>query len=393
MLPGPLFERSRMRSIPFGRPMLGDEERRAVLEVLDGPILVHGPTSKAFEAAFAEWTGAPHAVSVSSCTAAMHLVWFLVGIGPGDEVLVPAQTHIATAHAVALTGATPVFVDARPSDGNVDVDALAAAVSPRTKGIAVVHYLGEPADMAAVLDIAGRNGLFVLEDCALAVGTSIDAVHAGLHGNVGCFSFYPVKHLTTAEGGMAITRDPQLAERMARQRAFGVDRTPQERSVPGVYDVPDLGFNYRMSEIHAAIGLAQMARIDEFLATRQKNFSVLATGLADVPGLRVLPASDGPRTGSRYCLSAVLDAGLVDRRPDVVARLTQGGVGTSVYYPRPVPLMTYYAERYGHRREEFPVASWLSECSIALPVGPHLDEDDMAYIADRFRAAMAEIVG
>lgn len=380
-----------MRNIPFGRPILGSEERQAVAEVLDGPILVHGPRGKEFEEEFAAWTGAPHAVSVSSCTAGLHLVWFDLGMGPGDEIIVPAQTHTATAHAVELTGARPVFVDAEAETGNPDIDAIEAAITPRTRGICIVHYLGEPVDMPRLAALATKHSLFLLEDCALAIGTTIDGVHAGLHGDAGAFSFYPVKHLTTAEGGMVITRDESLARRLERKRAFGVDRTPSERSVPGVYDVTMLGLNYRMNEIAAAIGLQQMKRIDGFLELRRSNYESLKKGLDGVHGLQVLPASDGARRSSCYCLSAVLDPSLEHRRFDIVARLKDRGVGTSVYYPRPVPLFTYYAERYGHTADEFPVASWLSNCSIALPIGPHLNEDDMAYIADAMRTAVTEL--
>ena len=204
-----------MREIPFGRPIIGEAERAAVLDVLYGPILVHGPRTIAFENAFAKWTGAPHAISVSSCTAAMHLVYFTLGYGPGDEVIVPAQTHTATAHAVELTGAKAVFVDSERRTGNIDVSAIEAAITPRTRAIAVVHYLGVPVDMAGIGAVAKRHGLFVLEDCALAIGTRIDGVHAGLFGDVGCFSFYPVKHMTTAEGGMIITRNAALAAQAA----------------------------------------------------------------------------------------------------------------------------------------------------------------------------------
>lgn len=380
-----------MRTIHFGRPIIGDEERRAVLDVLDGPILVHGQRSKDFEAAFAGWTGAHHAVSVSSCTAGLHLLWFSFGVGPGDEVIVPAQTHTATAHSVELTGATPVFVDAEPRTGNVDLDALEAAITQRTRGIAIVHYLGEPVDMVRLAAIARNRGLFLVEDCALAIGSSIDGVHVGLFGDAGVFSFYPVKHMTTAEGGMVVTRDGALAARLERQRAFGVDRTPAERTVPGIYDVTMLGFNYRMNEIQAAIGIEQVRRLDGFLDVRRSNFDVLEAALDGVAGLTVLPASNGVVRSGCYCLSAVLEARLVDRRPEIVSRLTEAGVGTSVYYPRPVPLMTYYRERYGHRAESFPVASWLSDGSIALPVGPHLDGDDMRYVAQELRKSMKEV--
>ena len=178
------------REIPFGRPLIGNEEKEAVARVLDGPILVHGPVASAFEEAFCKLTGAAKAISVSSCTAGMHLAYFSLGLGKGDEVIVPSQTHVATAHAVELTGATPIFVDCDPSSGNIDLEKIQLAVTSKTKAIAVVHYLGVPIDMQSVMNLAREHGLFVLEDCALSVGAYFNKVHTGLHGDVGVFSFY-----------------------------------------------------------------------------------------------------------------------------------------------------------------------------------------------------------
>lgn len=382
-----------MKNLPFGRPMIGDEERRAVLAVLDGPTLVHGPRSHEFEASFADYTQAPHAVSVSSCTAGMHLVWFSIGLGPGDEVVVPAETHTATAHAVELTGATPVFVDADSPAGNVTIAGIEAAITPRTRGIAVVHYLGEPVDMAPVVELARSKELFLLEDCALAIGTYIQGVHAGLVGDAGCFSFYPVKHMTTAEGGMVITRHADLAERLTRQRAFGVDRTPGERTVPGVYDVTMLGFNYRMNEIQAAIGIEQLVRLPAFLSRRRENFLVLLDELTGLEGIAILPASEGSLQSSYYCLAAILAEPLAKRRIELVEALRSKGIGTSVYYPSPVPHLAYYRQKYGFDLMSFPAATRLSGASIALPVGPHLEPDDMRFIGHAMRTATEELLG
>lgn len=370
-----------VREIPFGRPIIGEAERAAVLDVLSGPILVHGPRATAFEDAFAKWTGAPYAVSVSSCTAAMHLIYFALGLKAGDEVIVPAQTHTATAHAVELTGAKAVFVDAERNTGNIDIPAIEAAITFRTKAVCVVHYLGVPVDMAAVNDVAKRHGLFVLEDCALAIGTKIGNVHAGLLGDAGCFSFYPVKHMTTAEGGMIITRDAALATKLRHLRAFGVDRHMGERKIPGVYDVTALGFNYRMNEIEAAIGIEQVKRLDGFLAQRAANFAALHQGLAGHPHLQLFSPPNQSDRNSHYCLSVILRPKLAELRFQIVSELNKMGIGTSIYYPAPVPHMTYYRTKYGFSPESFPNAAWISYNSIALPVGPHLKEDDMAYIA------------
>jgi dTDP-4-amino-4,6-dideoxygalactose transaminase len=376
------------RTIAFGAPMIGPEERAAVADVLAGPILVHGPRAVKFEEDFAAYTGAPHAVSVSSCTAGMHLIWFTLGLGPGDEVIVPAQTHTATAHAVELTGARAVFVDVERDTGNIDIAAFEAAITPRTKGVAPVHFLGMPVDMTRLVEIARRHKLFVLEDCALAFGTRIDGAHAGLFGDAGVFSFYPVKHITTAEGGMIITRDAQLAASLKLRKAFGVDRSHAERKVPGTYDVVALGFNYRMSEIHCALGIEQVKKLPRFLEQRSNNYFALSKALAAIPGVNQLDSTAGRFLSSYYCLSVLLDESLAARRADIVARLNAAGVGTSVYYPQPVPRMTYYRERYGWRADSFPNAARISDCSIALPVGPHLTPEDMQYIG----ATLAEVV-
>lgn len=381
-----------MRNIPFGRPMIGEAERQAVLAVLDGPTLVHGPRSREFEEAFAAYTGAKHAIACSSCTAGLHLYYFARGIGAGDEVIVPAQTHTATAHAVELVGATPVFVDADPVTGNIDVGAVEACLTERTKAVSVVHYLGRAVDMVRLRAITDRHGLPIIEDCALAVGTRQDGVHAGMLGDAGSFSFYPVKHMTTAEGGMVITNDDELAAKLRLQRAFCVDRTPGERTVPGVYDVVGLGFNYRMNEIQAALGVEQLRRVDGFLAARRDNYTALAEALGRIEGLTVVASGDaGTDVSSHYCLSVLLDARLEAKRLEIITALKARGVGTSIYYPHPVPHMTYYRRKYGFAADSFPVATRLSNASIALPVGPHLTVDDMTYIAKSLKESITEV--
>jgi perosamine synthetase len=369
--------------LPFGVPLIGEEERNAVSEVLAGPILVHGPKAVEFEESFKEFTKAPHAVSVSSCTAGMHLIYFTLGLGPGDEVIVPAQTHIATAHAVELTGAKPVFVDAELDTGNIDISKIETAINSNTKAIAVVHYLGVPVDMPLVKAIADKHKLFLLEDCALSPGAWVDGVHTGLHGDAGVFSFYPVKHITTAEGGMIILKDPELAAKLRLRKAFGVDRTHGERKIPGQYETVALGFNYRMSEIHAAIGIEQIKKLPDFLAKRLRNHEVLTENLEGVAGLTVLPAPMTNRlTSCHYCLSVILEDNFAKRRPEIMEALTSRGIGSSVYYPQPVPRMKYYQDKYGYNQDFFKNAAKLSDNSIALPVGPHLSEDDMKTIAE-----------
>lgn len=360
------------------------------MKVLEGPVLVHGPLATQFEDAFRAYTEAPYAVSVSSCTAGMHLVYFALGLGPGDEVIVPAQTHVATAHAVELTGARAVFVDVDSKVGNIKIDEIEAAITPSTRAIAVVHYLGVPVDMKKVSAIAKKHGLFLLEDCALAPGARLDDLHAGLHGDAGVFSFYPVKHLTTAEGGMIILKDPALAEKLRLLKAFGVDRSHSERKIPGMYDVVALGFNYRMSEIHAAIGIEQMKKLPGFLQKREENYRLLESALSGNPGITVLPQPNNARfRSSYYCLGLLLEEGLEDRRSRLMEALGERGVGTSIYYPHPVPRLEYYRTKYGYTQGQFPNATSLSDRLIALPVGPHLGTEDMKFVSDAVRDVWA----
>ncbi len=381
------------RNIPFGQPFIDDAERAAVAAVLAGTQFVHGPVTHAFEEKFAERIGTKYAVSLSSCTAGLHLALFVNGIGPGDEVIVPAMTHVATAHAVEFCGAKPVFVDADPASGNIDADAAAAAIGPKTRAVMPVHYLGLPCDMDRVVLAARRAGALVIEDCALAVDATYGGRKAGGLGDAGCFSFYPVKHITTLEGGMVTTDDVRIAEAVRKRKAFGYDRMLGERAKPGIYDVDELGYNYRMNEVEAAIGLAQLDKLDGFQARRAENYRVLRECLSDRSEITVFAPVQGKAVSSHYCLNAVLPRdGSIDRDA-VVAALKRQGIGTSVHYPMAVPLMRYYRDKYGHQDGAYPVAEWLAAQTISLPVGPHLTAGDAEHVGASVKRALDEVRG
>jgi dTDP-4-amino-4,6-dideoxygalactose transaminase len=244
-----------------------------------------------------------------------------------------------------------------------------------------VHFVGVPCDMPAIMTVATKRDLKVVEDCALALGTRWNGTHAGLFGDAGTFSFYPVKHITTGDGGMLVTRREDLAKKISTARAFGIDRTFAERTVPGVYDVLSLGINYRLSDINSAIGREQLKRLDTILERRARNFSALKKGLSGLEHVVVLDVTAAGQTSSHYCLTAVFDGPLADKRTEIIRRLNAAGVGTSVYYPHPIPRLQYYREKYGEDLARFPNAAWISDQSIALPVGPHLETDDINYIA------------
>jgi len=379
------------REIPFGRPWIDDEDRAAVDRVLHGYILTHGPECKAFEAEFGAFMGpGTNALSMSSCMAALHMAYVNFGIGPGDEVIVPAQTHVATAHAVEFVGARPVFVDCDPATGNVTAERIAAAITPRTKAIGLVHFCGVPCEMDAIMTLAQKHQLKVIEDCAIAIGSRIGDTHVGMFGDVGTFSFYPVKHITTGEGGMFTSRHADVVAQVAKIRAFGVDRSGADKLVPGCYEVTQVGINYRMSEMSAALGRTQIKKLPEILRRRATNFALLRDRLTALGNVRVLDGKAPGTTNSHYCLVAVLEGPLAGKRDQVVRAINARGVGTSVYYPQPVPRMAHYKKKYGYEAGRFPHAEQISDSGFALPVGPHLGEDDMKYVGDAFASVVQE---
>jgi len=381
------------RSIQFAKPWITDKEREAVLEVLNGDILTHGPQNKAFESEFGQFMGGDEisCVAVSSCMAALHLAYWQMGIGDGDEVIVAAQTHVATAHAVEVVGAKSVFADCDQKTGNINPENIEPLITKKTKAIGLVHFLGIPCDMDAVTEIAKKHNLKIIEDCALAVGSRFRGKHVGSFGDAGCFSFYPVKHLTTGDGGMFVTKHKDLAEMVMKARAFGVDRNFGERTIPGMYDVPTLGINYRMSDINASIGRVQLSRVDEILKQRKENFHLLKKILSDIPDITILDSHKREGVNSHYCLSIVMDGVLARKRNQAITLLNQKGVGTSVYYPQPVPRMTYYRNKYGYDPTAFPNAERISDQSIALPVGPHLNHQDMEYIGENVSVTLKDL--
>ncbi len=378
------------RKIDFARPMLDDATREAVTRVLSGLTLVHGPATHEFETRFAARIGSKHAITLSSCTAGLHLGLFVEGVGSGDRVAVPAITHVATAHAAEFCGSAPLFVDVEADTGNIDAAALEEAIDGRSdvKAVMVVHYLGLPCDMDRVNGVAARAGAFVIEDCAIALDATYRGRKTGTLGKLGCFSFYPTKHMTTIEGGMVTTDDDRLAAAVRARRAFGYDKMLGERARPGVYDVNALGYNYRMNEVEAAVGITQLDRLDGWQALRARNYAALELSLRGIDELTVFPPRKGEAVSSHFCLNIVLPRDGSISRDLVIDHFKANGVGTSIHYPKALPMMRYYSDKYGYRQGQYRNAEWLGDQSISLPVGPHVTEDDIAHIAAVAKAAI-----
>ena len=344
-----------MSKIPFGKPIIDFKEKKIISEVLDSGIFVHGLKSKEFEKNFKKFTGAKDAITVSSCTAGMHLFYFSLNIGKGDEVIIPAQTHVATAHAIELSGAKPIFIDSDYPAGNINIDLIEKKITKKTKAITVVHYLGNPVNMIKLKSLVKKYTLYLLEDCALALGANINKKHVGLFGDAGFFSFYPVKHITTAEGGMIILKNNKFSKLLRKKKAFGYDKSLDQRTYPGLYDVDQLGFNY------------------------------LEKKLKYIKEISVIPNFNKNLKGSYYCLSIMLSNKILKKRFDIIKYLKEKGIGSSIYYPHPVPRLKYYQKKYRINKKNFIIASEFSDKIICLPIGPHVSKNNLDLIASSLK--------
>ncbi len=362
--------------IPIARPLLGEEEAAAAARVICSGMLASGPEVAAFEDEFAAYTGVDHAIAVSNGTTALHAALLGAGIGPGDEVIVPSFTFIATATAVSMCGAVPVFADVRSDLFTLDPEALPALVTPRTKGIVGVHLFGQPFDLGPVLDLCVDRDLVLIEDAAQAHGAEWRNRKVGSLGTAGCFSFYPTKNMTTGEGGMVTTNDAALAGRIRRL----VNHGQAEK-----YLHTELGYNYRMTDIGGAIGRVQLRRLPGFNARRQKNGAYLSSHL-DLPG--VVPPAIGDERDHvyhQYVVTVTDDCPLT--RDDLAAYLREHGIGNAIHYPIPVHEQPLY--RGTVRTGDCPVAADLARRVLSLPVHPGLGQAELEEIVDAVNGVRA----
>jgi perosamine synthetase len=374
----PIAERG--EQIPLARPVLGDAERDAVIDVLRSGQLSLGPRLAEFERAFAARVGAPLASAVSSGTAGLHLALRAAGVGDGDEVVTSPFSFVASANAALYERARPVFADIDPVTLNLDPDAAAAAVSERTRALLPVHIFGYPADMAAFERLADDHGLAIVEDACEALGAMhADGRAVGARGHPAVFGFYANKQLTTGEGGMITLADPALKERIDSERNQG--RAPDM----GWLDHDRLGFNYRLSELACALGVAQLGRLEQLLASRARVAERYREALAGIDGLE-LPCEDagGVRRGW-FVFVIQLPADADCER--VVGALAAQGIQSKPYLPA-IHLMSFYRDRFGHREGEFPVCEDVAARSLALPFFPEMSEGQIARVAERLSAAL-----
>jgi perosamine synthetase len=370
------------KTVPVARPSLGVAEENAVLEALRSGWVSQGPRVAEFERKFAEYVGASHAVAASSCTTALHLALVLAGVKPGDEVLCPSLSFIATANAIVYAGAIPVFVDIDKSTYNIDPNCIERAITPRTTAILVVHQIGLPAALSEISDIAARHGLQVVEDAACAIGSEYKGARIGTpHSSMACFSFHPRKVLTTGEGGMITTSHEEVATRMRRLRQHGMSvsdlaRHSASKTVVESYD--EVGYNYRMTDLQAAIGLAQLQRLDGMLTDRRALAARYSARLSSLSWLVVPQTPLGCRHNFQSYMVRMLNDAPINR-DELMQELLDRGVSSRrgiMAIHRELP---YRSEDWDCR---LPITNLVTDTTVVLPLFSGMTEEEQDYVIE-----------
>jgi dTDP-4-amino-4,6-dideoxygalactose transaminase len=390
-----------MRQIPFHRPAIGPDEEREVIDTLRSGWITTGPKAKRLEKDFAAYVGARNALAVAHCTGALHLALFALGIGPGDEIITTPFTFTATAEVMGYLGARPVFADIESDTLNIDPAAIERLLTGgryrKVRAIMPVHFAGQACDMDRIGALARQYGLRVVEDAAHAFGSECmlegrGMTRIGTIGDLTCFSFYATKNITSAEGGMITTEDDALAARIAVASLHGMDRDAWKRydsSGSWFYEIHDTGFKYNLSDVHAAIGLAQLRRADELTRRRQAIASAYSEAFSHNPALEIPVTQAGVvHAWHLYVLRLRTSALNIDRNR-FIELLRERGVGTSVHCI-PLNTMAFYQHRYGYRTGDFPVSEEVYGRCLSLPIFPAMSDDDVAYVIDAVTAIVRE---
>lgn len=377
----------RAHVLPYGRQALTESDVSAVVDVLRSEWITTGPKIAEFEEAFAAVTNARYAVSFSSGTAALHAAVFAAGLAPGDEAITTPLTFCATANVVMYQGATPVFADVRPDTLTIDPDDAARRITTRTKALLPVDYAGHPADLDPLMHLAARHGLVVIEDAAHALGATLNGRAVGSISHMTMFSFHPVKHLTTGEGGMITTDDPALADRLRLFRSHGIEGDARTRHAEGTwfYEMTALGYNYRLTDIACALGLSQLSRLADNLARRRAIASRYGELMARTPGVILPTTRQGANPAWHLYPVRVENAA---NRGEVFRALRAEGLGVNVHYI-PVHQHPYYREQFGDRRGQYPVAEQAYAQLISLPMFHDMTDQDVEDVGAAVNKVMA----
>jgi dTDP-4-amino-4,6-dideoxygalactose transaminase len=380
---------SELPYIVFGSPSIGPDDIAAVTRTLESSWIGTGPRVHEFQRAFARFIGVDYALATSSCTAALHLAMVSSGVGAGDDVITTAMTFCATANAIIHTGANPVFVDCQRDTMNIDPAAVEAAVTPSTRAIVPVHFGGRPVDMDALRKVADRHKLLIIEDAAHAIEAMYRGKRAGNLGDIGCFSFYVTKNMTTGEGGMVTTNDAKLADTVRVYGLHGMSADAWSRfSDEGYrhYDVIHPGFKYNLTDMAASLGLVQLPKLGDWLRRREAIWAQYDAAFADLP--LILPAAPAPETvHARHLYTLLIRDDAPVTRDQFMARMHRQRIGTGVHY-RALHTQPYYRERGGYRPEDMPNATFIGERTVSLPLTPHLPPQDVERIIESVRSIL-----
>jgi dTDP-4-amino-4,6-dideoxygalactose transaminase len=373
--------------VPITRPLFGEDEERALVSVLRSGWIVQGPKVAEFERLVASYVGAQEAIATSSCTTALHLALVLGGIGRGDEVIVPSFSFIATANAVCYTGATPVFVDIDPQTYNLDPERVGAAITPRTKAIMPVHQIGLAADMDRLNAVAHHRGLAVIEDAAPALGATYKGKRVGGLGNVTCLSFHPRKVITAGEGGMILTDDPAFADRARILRTHGMSLSDLQRHQATSVTIEayhDLGYNYRLSDLHAAVGIAQMNKLEVMLKRRQAIAARYDRALAELDCLQLpFSSADQPHSYQSYLIQVRPHA--PKTREQVMQQMFEAGIATRRGVMA-IHLEPYYRQRFP--QVTLPITEAAAQSTLLLPIYTTMTDREQDYVIDHLRSIL-----
>jgi len=379
----------RARMLPYGRQLVDEADIQAVVDVLRSDWLTTGPKVAEFEEAFAARVSAKHAVSFSSGTAALHAAAFTAGLKPGDEAITTPLTFAATANCVLYQGATPVFADVSADTLNLEPEQIAKKISAKTRAILPVDYAGHPADLMPIMKLARSRGLIVIEDACHALGAEYAGHRVGSISDMTVFSFHPVKHITTGEGGMVVTNNPQFAETLRRFRNHGISSEARQRQSAGQwhYEMVLLGFNYRLPDIACAMGIQQLKKLDTNLARRQEIAALYTAAFCEVPG--VIRPTVRPEANPAWHLYPIrLDLEkLTADRAQIFRALRAENIGVNVHYI-PVHLHPYYRESFGYKGGEYPVAEAAYERLISLPIFHGMSDQDVQDVVMAVRKVM-----
>lgn len=371
--------------IEFFKHNIEQDDIKRATDVLNSIFLTTGQVVLEFENSFASYLKAQHAVGVTSCTAALYLSLLAYGIGKGDEVITTPMSFCATSNSILHAGATPVFVDVEKETGNINAELIEAAITKRTKAIIPVHLYGQMCDMIKIRAIAGKYNLVIIEDAAHAIEAERDGIKVGELGDTACFSFYATKNITSGEGGAVTTNNPEKADMLKTLRLHGIDKSALDRytKIYQHWDMPVLGWKYNMDNIHAALLIGQLKRINALWKRRDKIWRIYEDAFDGIKDLRILKTIKNSKH-ARHLFTILVDP---EKRDETLHMLQERGIGVAVNY-RPIHLLKYYSETFGYKEGDFPVAEDIGKRTISLPLYPRLDNAEVSYVIESLKKVL-----